>query len=248
MVFRIGACLLLGFGDPAQKEITYGFTSERYVIEMTVGFPKLYRGRRLAFYSSLGPRKELCHSSDDGTPGKCPEKFVGAVATVRYCVRHWDGKPPDRAKIRELVTVVAQSHALPERPSFSKTQELVDGIGSDIQVFGYDEAAIKKSDRVLARHQMTQAWRLYRQELYMDAETKPFAIVEWRHTVSRISIVRIYSPPAPVSHNTGRVSRPGGDRLLTSPTVQQPVSVPDGPLGRITPVSPSDALRLDRRS
>jgi hypothetical protein len=38
-------------------------------------------------------------------------------------------------------------------------------------------------------------WRLCRQELYVDKEMKPFAIVEWKHTVNGISIVQIYAPP-----------------------------------------------------
>jgi hypothetical protein len=178
MMGRIGACLLLSLGPPQQKEITYGFATEHYVIEMTVGFPGPYRGRRLVFYSSLDPRKELCHSPDGGTLGKCAQQFVGAVGVVRYSVRHWNGKPPARATIREHVTVMAQSNGLPDRPPFSKTQELVNGIGSDIQVFGYDEAGMKKSDRIRTRDQAKQTWRVYRQELYMDREVKPFAVVE----------------------------------------------------------------------
>jgi hypothetical protein len=38
-------------------------------------------------------------------------------------------------------------------------------------------------------------WRLCRQELYMNQDTRPFAIVEWKHALNRISIVRIYAPP-----------------------------------------------------
>ncbi len=205
MTSVILACLLLSLGGPQQKKITYGFATEHYVIEMTVGFPEPYVGRRLVFYTSLDPRKKLCYSGDGGTLGKCLERFVGAAAMVRYSVRHWNGNPPGRATIREHVTVLAQSHDLPNRPSFSTTQDLVNGAGSDIQVFGYDEAGIKKSDRIRTRGQAKQMlWRLYRQELYMDRDAKPFAIVEWKHTVDRISIVRIYSPAGAVSNANGR--------------------------------------------
>ena len=118
MVDRIGLCLLLSLGGSPQKEITYGFATEHYVIEITVGFPKPYVGRRLVFYNSLDPRKEFCPSSDGVTPGRCPEQFVGAVATVRYRVRHWNGKTPGRVSIREHVIIMAQSYGLPDRPSF----------------------------------------------------------------------------------------------------------------------------------
>jgi hypothetical protein len=195
MMSVIGASLLLSVGAPEQKEITYSFATEHYVIEMAVSFLEPYRGRPLVFYSGLGPRKEVCYSGDGETLGKCPERFVGAVAIVRYSVRHWNGKPPVRAAIREHVTIIAQSDDLPERSPFSKTQELVNGAASDIQVFGYDEAGMKKSDLARTRgHARQKAWRLYRQELYMDSEAKPFAIVEWKHTVDRIGIVKVYSP------------------------------------------------------
>jgi len=75
------------------------------------------------------------------------------------------------------------------------TQKLVKGIGSDLPVFGYDEGPLKKADRSPTRKQAQAAWwRLCRQELYVDKETKPFAMVEWKHTLNRISIVQIYAP------------------------------------------------------
>jgi hypothetical protein len=76
------------------------------------------------------------------------------------------------------------------------TQKLIEGIGSDIQAFGYEEASLKQADRIRIRRQAQAAWwRLCRQELYVDEEVKPFAIVEWKHTLNRISIVQIYAPP-----------------------------------------------------
>ena len=195
MLAEIGLSLLLNLAGPRQKEITYGFATEHYVIEVAVSFLKPYVGRRLVLYNSVDPGREFCPSPDGGALGRCTEQFMGAVALVRYTVRHWDGKTPACVSIRERVTTMAQSQGLPERPSFSKIQELVDGVGSDIQVFGYDEAGMNQSARIRARHQAKQTWRLYRQELYVDKEPAPFAIVEWKHAIDRISIVRIYSPP-----------------------------------------------------
>jgi hypothetical protein len=68
-------------------------------------------------------------------------------------------------------------------------QKLVKGIGSDLQVFGYDEGPLKKVERVPTRKQaQSTSWRLCKQELYVDEETKPFAILEWKHTLNGISI------------------------------------------------------------
>jgi hypothetical protein len=74
-------------------------------------------------------------------------------------------------------------------------QKLIDGIGSDIQAFGYDENPLKHAVRAQTRRQAQALWwRLCRQELYMDEETKPFAIVEWKHTLGRVSIIQDRHP------------------------------------------------------
>jgi len=189
------ALTAMAVAEPQEKEFKCGFATERYVIEMTVSFSEPYLGRRLVFYSSTDPQKELCYSDDGGRQGKCPERFVGAVATVRFSVRRRNAKAPGRTSIREHVTVMAQSEGLQERPPFSKTVELVNGVGSDLQVFGYDEAEVVESERIRARLEARQTiWRLFRQALYIDGEEEPFAVVEWRHAVDGIRILRMYSP------------------------------------------------------
>ncbi len=198
----LGSWILLSLASisqvtPAQgNDIKYGFVTRDYSIEMKITFLDRYVGQRLAFSSSVDPGKELCFSAGDGRIGPCIERFVGAVAVVRYSVKLANGRTPGRASIRERVTVSAQSPSLPHRPPFSMTQKLVDGMGSDLQVFGYDDGPLKKADRIRTRKQaQTMWWRLCRQELYVGEETRPFAIVEWRHTLDRISIVQIYAPP-----------------------------------------------------
>lgn len=74
-------------------------------------------------------------------------------------------------------------------------ETLIKGIGSDIQAFGYDETPLKRADRGRIRRQAQATWwRLFRQELYIGEETRPFAIVEWKHTLNHITIVQIYGP------------------------------------------------------
>jgi hypothetical protein len=198
----VGSWMLLSLAALSQatsaprNELKYGFVTKDYSIEMKIAFLDPYAGQRLAFSSSVDPGKELCFSVGDGTTGPCMERFVGAVAVVKYSVKLANGRTPTLASIRERVTVSAQSLGLPQRASFSMTQRLVEGIGSDLQVFGYDEGPLKKADRIGTRRQaLIMWWRLCRQELYVDNETKPFAIVEWKHTLNRISIVQIYAPP-----------------------------------------------------
>jgi len=182
------ACVLLSLaGSPPQPEITYGFATSDYIVEMTIRFLNPYSGRRLVFYSNVDPEE----------PSQDFQQFVGAAAIVTYVVKLPDGKLPHRSGIRESVTVLTQSSGLPTRPPFSKTQALVKGTATDLQVFGYDEAPVRPVDRGRTRTHMRTQWRLYRQKLYIDQDEKPFAIVDWKHTLDRISIVQIYAPPEP---------------------------------------------------
>jgi hypothetical protein len=181
--------------SPLDHDVKYGFATRDYSIRLSVAFFEPYWGRRLSFFSNVDTTKEFCYSSDRGTTGKCIERFVGAVAVVTYSVKLANTATPRSVTIREYVTVSAQSPGLPERAPLSMTQKLFEGIGSDIQAFGYDEASLKQADRIRIRRQAQVWWRLCRQELYVDEEATPFAIVEWKHTLNRISIIQIHAPP-----------------------------------------------------
>ena len=82
--------------------------------------------------------------------------------------------------------LLGQSEGLGERPVFNKEVKLVNGGASDLQLFGYDEGTVDPSERAAAREQAKGMWRQFRQELFLDSETKPFAVIEWRHTISQI--------------------------------------------------------------
>jgi hypothetical protein len=201
---------------PAAVQVTkYNFTTRDYLIEMRVAFFAPYRGRRLAFFEGLDSRKTFCYSATGG-PGPCIEQFVGALAVVNYAVKPVNSsRLPKSVLIRECVTVSAQSAGLPASTAFSMSQTLVNGIGSDIQVFGYDQASLNKAARTRIRSQAEAMWwRLCKQELYVDQETKPFAIVEWKHTLDRISITQIFGVSQSVSENSDQSME--GDPLSRS--------------------------------
>ncbi len=188
---------LLSLAAPPPREVTYGFATSDYIIEMRIRSLRPSSGWRLAFYSSLEPAKEVCYSGDERAPDQCVQRFVGAAAIVTFVVKLPGGGLVDGAAIREHVAVLSQSCGLSPRAPFSKTQALVNGTATDLQVFGYDEAAVNKADRRRRRAHMRAQWMLFRQKLYIDGDEKPFAIVEWKHMLHRISIVRIYAPPDP---------------------------------------------------
>jgi hypothetical protein len=172
---------------------SYEFTTEKYAVEMRVSVSAPYEGERLVLYSDGDPGKDVCPPI--AASSRCIENFVGALAAVEFKVtRVVDGKPASTS-IREIVTVVDQSPGLPERPPYAMSVPLINGIGSDLQAFGYDEGPLPASGRAAEREAARTAWRRYRQELYLDADRQPFAVIEWHHTISRICILRVDRAP-----------------------------------------------------
>jgi hypothetical protein len=196
--FSLGALLLFHEGS-VQAEVlpdsSYGFSTTRYTIQMRVSFLPPYEGKRLVVYRNGDPGKEICPSIEGGPPG-CVENFVGAVAAVAFTVnRIADGRPAG-ASIREVVTLVDQSPGLPDRLPYVMSVKLVNGSGSDLQAFGYDESPLPAPKRPAEREVAKAAWRRYRQELYLDKDRRPFAVVEWLHTTTRIHILRVGALPS----------------------------------------------------
>ena len=99
--------------------------------------------------------------------------FIGSYAVVHFSIK-------TATKLRERVKLIDQSDWLPPRPTFEKTVELKDGVGSDIQLFGYHGQKTKNT-----------AWRFFRQELFLDDDTTPFLILHWRHTVDEITLIDV---------------------------------------------------------
>jgi hypothetical protein len=168
----------------------YTFASVDHIITMDVRFSDPYLGKRLAFYDDA-VRKEICLVGN-GEAGACPQLFVGIVATVTFRVKRTGGNLRGKTSVREYVTVTAQSPDLPQRPPFERTQVLTHGAISDLQVFGYDESDIAEGERDAERQKSKERlWRLCRQELYLNDETAPFAIIKWRFTLDAIEIASV---------------------------------------------------------
>ena len=178
------------------RETIYRFKTADYKIEMSVRpFPP-YLGQRLSFHNSANPGMQVCVSGN-GESGSCVEKFVGSLATVtyRFKPRRRDVRPP--ATFREVVNVLAQSPELAGRDSYVREQPLLQGVGTDIQAFGYDESGVAQPECEALRSQWRGLWRIYRQELFLNGDSEPFAVVEWKHTTNRIEVVRTVGQPFP---------------------------------------------------
>jgi hypothetical protein len=62
---------------------------------------------------------------------------------------------------------------------------------SDLQVFGYDEARMAPEDRARSRRDNERICRQFRQELYLNFDPLPIAVIEWRHSLGRIEVVSV---------------------------------------------------------
>ncbi len=142
----------------------FTFTAPRAaVVRLEVEFQKPYLGQKLELHSA-------------GQKIYAADRFVGAVALVRYRCK-------TAKTIRERVTVLEQGPDLGERPPFERTVKLVGGLVSDIQLFGYEGAEAPSAEEV-KRH-----WRRFRQELFLDGEQRPFAVLEWVHALDGIRLL-----------------------------------------------------------
>jgi len=85
------------------------------------------------------------------------------------------------------VTIDNDSHMNPP-PPFERVLAVEREVVSDIQAFGYnpdDPQQASFSTKPLA------AWRLLRQDLYLNSQPTAFLIVHWKHTLDFISLVDV---------------------------------------------------------
>jgi hypothetical protein len=161
------------------------------MVALDIRFFDPYRGTRLVFYRDEEPGKSICWSGD-GQDGKCPEHFVGTLATVTYTVKRSGGNLRGKTVVRESVSVTSQSPDLPSRPPVERAQSLLNGVLTDVQAFGYDESDVPEGEREGVRKRAKERlWRVCRQELYLDCETVPFAVITWRYTLDTIEILGV---------------------------------------------------------
>ena len=73
---------------------------------------------------------------------------------------------------------------------------MAQGVGTDVQAFGYDESEVGEPKREALRSEWRGYWRAYRQELFVNREGEPFAVVEWKHTVQKIEVIRVAGRPS----------------------------------------------------
>lgn len=182
------------------RETSFTFFLQKFVVTLDISFLPSFRGKRLAFNLETHNGVDQCFAGSEQT--KCPENFVGAVAIAKYSVRQRNGHPARHFTLRERVTTIDQHPDFPKRGVFERTVPMVNGTISDIQMFGYDEASLPLADRAQERAAADKVWGVYRQELYANDDLKAFAIIEWRHTLRSIALVRADAVQSARQYNT----------------------------------------------
>lgn len=206
--------LLVTPSDAEQRHAMYHFETADFRIEMAVQFLPPYQGRRLVFYNSARPEEELCYSGN-GQSGACLERFVGSVAVATYRLKPVSRDVRSAPSFREVVTVLAQAPGMPGREEYQREQALVEGVGSDVQAFGYDESEVEDRALPAFRTQWRSFWRVYRQKLFVNDDHEPFAVIDWKHTLVRIEMIRVAG-----RQNLDKRATSGWKQLQTHPSAR----------------------------
>ncbi len=170
---------------PSQNETVYRFSTAEWEVMMSVTFFDRYASSGFWFQDR---RKggQFCLSADGRQGAGCLPGFTGAVAIAQYRMRP-AVRGARKPEMRECVRTIDQDDRLKTRPPFESAIEVRDGVASDIQAFGYETAGSERHDDVGA----AGPWCLLRQDLYIDAESSPFLVVHWKHSLDEIRILDV---------------------------------------------------------
>jgi hypothetical protein len=168
------------------SEASYRFLTPECEVRMSVQFLANSSTEGFHFRDRLTNRA-FCLSANGEENQGCLERFVGAMAIARYDFRSRRHSPLPLNLRERVVTIDNDSHMSPP-PPFERDLAVEREVVSDIQAFGYnpnDPQQAAFSTKPLA------AWRLLRQDLYLNGQPTSFLIVHWKHTLDFISLVDV---------------------------------------------------------
>jgi hypothetical protein len=163
----------------ANKQQEYRFRTSHFDITLTVEYHDKYSSRGFHFREDFSKR-DFCLSAAGEESRQCLTGFRGSLAIARYSLRSRLEKS-DASTIREYVRTVDRDPRLPQRPPFERTIQLQQGTGSDLQAFGYQPEKDDKSDA-----EFHGPWYLFRQDLFLEPNAKPFLAIYWKHALDSI--------------------------------------------------------------
>jgi hypothetical protein len=171
-----------------KSEVAYTFAIAGSEARMTVAYYDRYSATGFRFQELLAGRN-FCLSAAGDEDRQCLPAFFGSLAVACYRFAPGPNLRGIRA-IREHVQTIDRDTRLAHRPAFDRTIELIEGVASDIQAFGYetDPPASSASSRL---PDAGGPWVYFRQELYFAGRSMPFLIVHWRHAFGGIRILDV---------------------------------------------------------
>ena len=181
----ISGMALLGCGDlraDEKKKNSYRLRTAGLDIEMTIEFYDHYASQGFWFRNEHS-EKGFCLSVTGEAGKDCMKNFRGSLAIARYAV-HANNKNPDFRVLRERVRMIDRDERLADRAPFERSIELNKGIGSDLQVFGYEMRPGEEPTP-----DSHGPWCLYRQDLFLGQQQTPFLVVYWKHALSSIRVL-----------------------------------------------------------
>jgi hypothetical protein len=180
--------VLLGHGLKAENrtESSYRFRTPEWEVRMSVQFLANSSTEGFHFRDRLANRAFCLSANGEEGPG-CLERFVGAMAIARYAFRS-RRQSATPLNLRERVLTIDNDSRMSPPPPFERALAVEREMVSDIQAFGYNP-----DDPVQAAFHIKPlaAWRLLRQDLYLNGQTTAFLIVHWKHTLDVISLVDV---------------------------------------------------------
>jgi hypothetical protein len=176
------ASLAAMHGQTRKDGEAYRVRTPEAQIEVTIEFHDGYSSRGFWFGEEMSSRR-FCLSADGNEGRNCLSGFRGSLAIARYRVRPRTGAR-NAVALREYVRDIDHDSRVEHRPPFERTIVLENGVGSDLQAFGYEPAA--DGDLPPGRH---GPWYLYRQDLYLEPHQNPFLILYWKHRLTSIRVL-----------------------------------------------------------
>jgi hypothetical protein len=161
------------------------FRAASFDIEMTVEYRDGYSSSGFWFRQD-NSGKRYCLSASGEEDRHCLESFRGSLAIARYRVQPRSGRDAVPS-LREHVRTVDKDARLRDRPPFECTIQLTEGIGSDLQAFGYERPGTEE-EAMLGSH---GPWYLFRQDLSLEPQHTPFLTIFWKHSFPCIRMLDV---------------------------------------------------------
>ena len=185
MLLRGAAAMGIMPAVAANRQEAYRFRTADFDIEMVVEYHDGYTSRGFWFREGNSNR-QFCLQADGDEGGRCLAAFRGSLAIAQY--RVW---PRSRVRapptMREYVRTIDRDARLHDRPPFERTIELKRGIASDLQAFGC-EVPEEEEQSLFVSH---GPWYLFRQDLFLEQQPKPFLAIYWKHAFPAIRVLDI---------------------------------------------------------